>query len=61
MPAMQPRDGTDIRESFEIPDDDVHRLAALSDGVIAIAMTLLVLDLHKPEPSDIHSTADLHR
>jgi uncharacterized membrane protein len=42
------------------PDEDVRRLAALSDGVIAIAMTLLVLDLAKPDPASIHSTAELH-
>ncbi len=43
------------------PDDDVHRLSALSDGVMAIAMTLLVLDLDKPNPANIHSIAELHQ
>ena len=42
------------------PDDDVKRLAAFCDAVMAIAMTLLVLDLDKPDPKLIKSTAQLH-
>jgi uncharacterized membrane protein len=40
---------------------EVGRIAALSDGLFAIAATILVLDFHTPEPSDIHSEADLFR
>jgi uncharacterized membrane protein len=36
-----------------------ERLAALSDGVFAFAMTVLVLDIRPPALGDIHSEADL--
>jgi len=31
-----------------IANQSLERLAALSDGIFAVAMTLLVLDLHLP-------------
>jgi len=37
----------------------VERLAALSDGIFAVAMTLLVLDIHIPAAEGIHSEAQL--
>ncbi|HEX3485514.1 MAG TPA: TMEM175 family protein [Micropepsaceae bacterium] len=36
-----------------------ERLAALSDGVFAFAMTVLVLDLRPPDAAAIHSDGDL--
>jgi uncharacterized membrane protein len=36
----------------------LERLAALSDGIFAVAMTLLVLDIHIPSVEGIHSELD---
>ena len=38
---------------------NLDRLAALSDGIFAVAMTLLVLDLHIPTAAQVHSEAEL--
>lgn len=42
-----------------IAGTNLDRLAALSDGVFAVAMTLLVLDLRAPAAESIHSEHDL--
>ena len=39
----------------------LERLAALSDGIFAVAMTLLVLDIHIPPAESIHSETGLCR
>ena len=44
-----------------IAGQSVERLAALSDGVFAIAMTLLVLDLRVPAAAALHGNGDLFR
>jgi uncharacterized membrane protein len=38
---------------------DVGRIAALSDGLFGVAMTLLVLEIHTPESLDVHTEAQL--
>jgi uncharacterized membrane protein len=42
-----------------IAGESVERLAALSDGIFGVAMTLLLLDLHVPAKELIHGEADL--
>jgi uncharacterized membrane protein len=42
-----------------IAGDALERLAALSDGVFAFAMTLLVLDIRVPPIATVHSERDL--
>ena len=43
----------------QIAGQSVERLAALSDGIFGVAMTLLVLDLRVPASEAIHSERDL--
>jgi uncharacterized membrane protein len=42
-----------------VAGQSVERVAALSDGIFAVAMTLLVLDLRVPAHEAIHSERDL--
>ena len=45
----------------KIANKSLERLAAISDGIFAVAMTLMVLDLHAPLAESIHSEHDLQR
>jgi uncharacterized membrane protein len=44
-----------------VAGQSVDRIAALSDGIFAVAMTLLVLDLRVPAAQAVHSEHDLRR
>jgi len=50
--AMRPDDN-------RIADRSIEHLAALSDGIFAVAMTLLVLDLNAPTVAAIRGKGDL--
>jgi uncharacterized membrane protein len=47
------------RHYNRIAGQSLERIAALSDGVFAVAMTLIVLDIHVPPTGDIHTEAAL--
>ena len=64
--SRSPGGGTDtlfrVKNSYnQIAGQSVERLAAISDGIFAVAMTLLVLDLHAPAREAIHNEHDLGR
>ena len=57
-----------LLDSVSVPDlydriagQSVERLAALSDGIFAVAMTIMVLDLRLPVRESVHTEHDLWR
>jgi uncharacterized membrane protein len=55
----EPEEGASQTPYNQIAGQSVERLAAISDGIFAVAMTLLVLDLRGPVRETIHSEQDL--
>jgi TMEM175 potassium channel family protein len=59
-PLAPAGDGRVMQTHYNIlAGGEVGRIAALSDGLFAIAATILVLDFHTPESADIHTEAEL--
>jgi len=57
---LRPRAAQDRATHYNaVAGRSIERLAALSDGVFAVALTLLVLDLHAPTLELVHGEADL--
>ena len=55
-PPTSPKHGT-VYNRFA--GESVERLAALSDGIFGVAMTLLLLELHVPAKELVHNEGDL--
>ena len=48
-----------MADSTDTSQERSNRVITLTDGVFAIALTLIVLEIHLPLPEAIHSEADL--
>jgi uncharacterized membrane protein len=54
------RGGRRVEDTYnQIAGRGIERLAALSDGLFAIAMTLIVLEIRVPQPEAVHTESDL--
>jgi len=60
-PGTEPVPPSTATAYNQIAGESVERLAALSDGIFGVAMTLLLLELHVPAQELIHGEADLAR
>ena len=47
-----------MNDSTHTVGQSLHRIEALTDGIYAVAMTLLVIELKFPERGEIHTAAD---
>jgi Endosomal/lysosomal potassium channel TMEM175 len=59
-PASEKQKGAGHPATYNrIAGQSVERISALSDGLFAIAMTLIVVEIHVPEAAKVHSEGDL--
>jgi len=56
-----PRPRTAIQHYNAVAGRSIARLAALSDGVFAVAMTLLLLDLYAPARDLVNTRVNIWR
>src|SRR5262245_57835147 len=55
--ALHPEEETHLDPDEAVPKPDTHRVEGFSDGVFAIVITLLVIDLKIPRENSGHPNA----